>query len=128
LPLLPLLGIGAALLIPYGCSLSRRTSRARSLVQRIRVLGRSSALAMAMAFEILISSVKPLFKAYYTWSVTPKGPNKRSSKSLPRPELIFSLLLLSTLIMAILRSYVVLTLWSLACLAPFVYVVFKRFG
>jgi cellulose synthase/poly-beta-1,6-N-acetylglucosamine synthase-like glycosyltransferase len=128
LPLLPLLGIGAALLVLYGYSLLRRISGAPGLAQRIRVLGRSSALAMAMAFEILVSSVKPLFKAYYTWRVTPKGSNKRPSRSLPRSELVFSLLLLSTLIMAILKSYVVLTLWSLAYLAPFAYVVFKRFG
>jgi len=128
LSLLPLLGVGAALLIPYCYSLSRRASRTHSLIQRIRILGRSSALAVTMAFDVLVSSIKPLFKVDYVWRVTPKGPNKRASRALPRPELLFSLLLLSTLIMAILRSYVVLTLWSLAYLAPFVYVVFKRFG
>jgi len=128
LPLLPLLGIGAALLISYAFSLSRRTSIAHSLVRRIRLLGRSSALTIAMAFEVLLSSIKPLFKANYTWRVTPKGPNKRTLKALPRSELFFSLLLLSTLIMAISKSYVVLALWSLSYLAPFMYAVFKRLG
>jgi len=128
LPLLPLLGIGAALLILYGRDVSKQALRGHGLAQRIKLLGRSSALVVAMAFEVLISSIKPLLKVDYTWRVTPKGPTKRASRAVPRLELLLSSFLLASLIIAVLRSYVVLTLWSLAYLAPLVYVVLKRFS
>ncbi|NHW45164.1 MAG: glycosyltransferase family 2 protein [Candidatus Verstraetearchaeota archaeon] len=128
LPLLPLLGIGAALLIPYGRNLLRQTSRDYSLVKRIRLLGRSSALAVAMALDVFIASLKPLLKVGYGWRVTPKGPTKRASRALPKLELLLSLLLLSTLVIAVWRFYVVLALWSLVYLAPLAYVTSKRFG
>jgi cellulose synthase/poly-beta-1,6-N-acetylglucosamine synthase-like glycosyltransferase len=128
LPLLPLLIIGVAMLVPYGHSLSRQASRGYSLAQRIKLLGRSSALVAAMAFDIFVTSIKPLLRVSYGWRVTPKGPSKKASRALPKLELFLSLLLLSTLTMAILGSYVMLTLWSLAYLASLVYVVLRRFG
>jgi cellulose synthase/poly-beta-1,6-N-acetylglucosamine synthase-like glycosyltransferase len=128
LPLIPLLSIGLAILVPYGRNLSKQASRGHSLAQRIKLLGRSSALVVAMSFEVLITSIKPLLKIGYGWRVTPKGPNKRALRALPKLELLLSLLLLSTLTIAVLRSYAVLTLWSLVYLAPLVYVVLKRFG
>jgi len=128
LPLMPLMGIGAAMLVPYGYYLSKQASRGRSLAQRIRLLGRSSALVVAMSLEVFITSMKPLLKVGYGWRVTPKGPSKRALRALPMLELLLSMLLLSTLTIAVLRSHVVLTLWSLAHLAPLMYVVLRRFN
>jgi cellulose synthase/poly-beta-1,6-N-acetylglucosamine synthase-like glycosyltransferase len=112
-PLIPLLGIGTAMLALYGYNLSRQVSRGHGLTQRIRLLGRSSALVMATSLEVFIASLKPLFKTSYSWRVTPKGPKKRASRALPRFELLLSLLLLSALVMAVLKSYVVLRKGSL---------------
>lgn len=128
LPVLPLVIVGAIIMMIYSFNFMRHTIEEYNLSQRVKLLGRSAALALAMSFDLFISSLKPLFKVSCMWRVTPKGPLKRVSKAIPKLELGLSLLPLSALIISILKSYVILSLWSLACLAPLVYVTLKRFG
>ncbi|MEM4576297.1 MAG: glycosyltransferase family 2 protein [Candidatus Nezhaarchaeales archaeon] len=128
LPMLPLMTIGAVITMIYSFNFMRHTIEECNLSRRIKLLGRSAALALAMSFDLFLSSLKPLFKVPCTWRVTPKGPLKKTSKAVPKLELGLSILPLSALVVAMLKSYVVLSLWSLACLAPLIYVTLKRFG
>jgi len=128
LPLLPFISAGALTIIIYSYRLMKYKFNECGIIQGIKILGRVSALAMAMSLDILLSLLKPFFKIKCAWKVTPKGPLKRASKRTPKLELGLAFLPLIALIISILKMYLVLTVWSIACLAPLIYVVIKRFG
>ncbi|MHC1636574.1 MAG: glycosyltransferase family 2 protein [Candidatus Nezhaarchaeales archaeon] len=128
LPLLPFIAVGALTITIYGYRLTKYRFNECDLIQGIKILGRTSALAMAMSLDIFFSSLKPLFKIKCAWRVTPKGPSKKTSKKIPKLELGLAFLPLIALIISALKMYLVLTVWSIACFAPLIYVVIKRFG
>ena len=127
-PLLPILLIAGLTVLIYGFKLTKFNSKGESLIRRVKILGRIAALTISMSLDILISSLKPLLGGKCVWRVTPKGPHKRSLKRAPKLEMGLIALPLVALILSILNSCLILAVWSLACLAPLVYITIKRLG
>lgn len=128
LPLLPLLIISISIMATYGYKLMKYKLSDYSLVRSIKLLGRTAAITVAMSFDSLIYSLRPLMKMRCGWRVTPKGFSKRSSKGTPKLELGLTALLLIALVLSAMKSFLILTAWSATYLAALIYVIVKRFG
>ncbi|MEM1914349.1 MAG: glycosyltransferase [Candidatus Nezhaarchaeales archaeon] len=131
-PLLPLLiliipAISISAMAVYGYELMKYKLSENSLLRNIKVLGRAAALTAAMSLDSLIYSLRPLVGMKCSWKVTPKGPLKKLSRGTFKLELGLTALLLITLVVSVMKSFIVLTAWTAIYLVALVYVLVKRF-
>lgn len=128
LPLLPLSIIGISAIATYGYEIMKYKFSEHTSLRSIKVLGRAAALTIAMSFDSLIYSLRPLMKMKCSWRVTPKGSSKKRSKSAPKIELGLAALLLTALLLSATKLFFILTTWSATYFAAIIYVIMKRFG
>ncbi|MEM0233091.1 MAG: glycosyltransferase family 2 protein, partial [Candidatus Nezhaarchaeales archaeon] len=125
--LLPILVISLLAMAIYGYELMKYKLDGGSLLRNIKVLGRAAALTVAMSLDSLIYSLRPLMRMKCSWRVTPKGPSKKLSRGTFKLELGLTALLLITLVISVMKLFIVLTTWTAIYFVVLIYLLVKRF-